>query len=385
MSDDQNEPQPSGREPALSEDSVPRTGNEPALSFDHLLPGLRDGLTAEDREARLRALQAAFDRPEKSIHLLRVLLDAEYDPRTRQRAAAALGQIGDAQSVPALLGIIDDPNPNVRRVAIWALGQIGSEDAHSSLIDRLEVETDTGIRHMLVESLDGCTDVRLVPLLIRFRVAYEEGHKSYHLSSGFLGHMASDGNYNQIIALLDHDDQDVQQWAAEAVAYRCPPMVENAPLLLQCAKLGAAAQSFQVIARIDDESKWEIFSQYLYDENEAISRAVLRALWSIGTERVEAITVEFIRANEREKLTQEAIGRLRFRSGLHRRWFSSELTTILFNLYKTATESFQLHLIDYLVEMNYWRVIMQVWMLLKYADSLFVRINLLLTLAFGVV
>ncbi len=373
MSDDPNDPQPSGREPALSEESVPRTGNEPALSFDHLLPGLRDGLTAEDREARLRALQAAFDKPEKSIHLLRVLLDAEYDPRTRQRAAAALGQIGDAQSVPALLEIIDDPNPSVQRVAIWALGQIGSEDAHSSLIDKFEAETDPGIRHLLIEALGSCTAVRLVPLLIQFRAAYEEGHKSHRLSSDLLSHIASEGDYDQLTTLIDHNNQDVQQWAAEVVAERCPPVVENIPVLLKCAELGAPSPAFDVIARIDDDSIWEIFSQYLHDDRDEVCRAMLRELGRMGTERSAAMLIEFLHTDKREDLLVFALNWLQSSGGFDHQSLSSELTTVLIDLYKTVSDYFQLYLVNCFALIDNERAFTQLQTLCQKSEDLAIR------------
>ena len=351
----------------------PKPATNPPSALTTCCRALRDGLTAEDREARLRALQTAFDRPEKSIHLLRVLLDAEYDPRTRQRAASALGQIGDAQSVPALLGILDDQNPNVRRVAIWALGQIGGEEAHSSLIDLLETETDKGTQHLLVEALGGCTDVQLVPLLLDLRVAYQKGHKTHRRSSDHIAHIAEHGIQDQLITLLDHDDREVQRWAARVVSERCPPTVENIPLLLKCAELGAELSAFEVIAQIDDESIWDIFNQYLHDDRRAMCRAVLRALARIGTNRSVGMIIDFLRTNKREELALDALSILSGNDGLNQCPFSSELVPVLINLVKTATERYQLRFIHYLAEIDDERVLAKLWAICQKSDNLAIR------------
>jgi epoxyqueuosine reductase len=67
--------------------------------------------------------------------------------RTKRRGllrnvCVALGNIGDPQAVPALIGALHDHEALVRGHAAWALGRIGGEEAKQALQDALEMEED---------------------------------------------------------------------------------------------------------------------------------------------------------------------------------------------------------------------------------------------------
>ena len=67
--------------------------------------------------------------------------------RTKRRGllrnvCVALGNIGDQQAVPALIGALHDYEPLVRGHAAWALGRIGGEEARQALQLALPVEED---------------------------------------------------------------------------------------------------------------------------------------------------------------------------------------------------------------------------------------------------
>ena len=67
--------------------------------------------------------------------------------RTKRRGllrnvCVALGNIGDPQAIPALVGALHDVEPLVRGHAAWALGRIGGEEAKQALEDALEHEED---------------------------------------------------------------------------------------------------------------------------------------------------------------------------------------------------------------------------------------------------
>jgi HEAT repeat protein len=55
------------------------------------------------------------------------------NPEMRYEAARSCGELQDAKAVPALVGLIRDPDREVQGAAIWALGQIGGEAARRAL------------------------------------------------------------------------------------------------------------------------------------------------------------------------------------------------------------------------------------------------------------
>jgi epoxyqueuosine reductase len=71
--------------------------------------------------------------------------------RTKRRGllrnvCVALGNIGDPQAIPALIGALHDHEPLVRGHAAWALGRIGGTQAKRALEDALASERDEDVR-----------------------------------------------------------------------------------------------------------------------------------------------------------------------------------------------------------------------------------------------
>ncbi|MBI2856666.1 MAG: tRNA epoxyqueuosine(34) reductase QueG [Chloroflexi bacterium] len=63
-----------------------------------------------------------------------------------RNACVALGNIGDARAVPALIGALHHEDPLVRGHAAWALGRIGGLEAKAALEQALATEEDEGVR-----------------------------------------------------------------------------------------------------------------------------------------------------------------------------------------------------------------------------------------------
>ncbi len=67
--------------------------------------------------------------------------------RTKRRGllrnvCVALGNSGDRQAIPALIGALHDDEPLVRGHAAWAIGRLGGEQARSALEGALQTEQD---------------------------------------------------------------------------------------------------------------------------------------------------------------------------------------------------------------------------------------------------
>src|SRR5688500_18306183 len=94
-------------DPSLGGDHTRRTGLEPALSIEAILPKLLD----------------ALDEP---------------DWPTRHRAIDALGRTGDPCALPPLLDMLHSPDKQVRAAAADALGLLGDIGAVADLLDVLD-------------------------------------------------------------------------------------------------------------------------------------------------------------------------------------------------------------------------------------------------------
>jgi epoxyqueuosine reductase len=71
-----------------------------------------------------------------------------------RNVCVALGNIGDAQAVPALIGALHDYEPLVRGHAAWALGRIGGEQAKRALEEALGTEGEEEVRREVQCALD---------------------------------------------------------------------------------------------------------------------------------------------------------------------------------------------------------------------------------------
>jgi epoxyqueuosine reductase len=79
--------------------------------------------------------------------------------RTKRRGllrnvCVALGNIGDPQAVPALIGALHDHETLVRGHAAWALGRIGSEEAMNALRRALQTEEDGEVRKEILCAIE---------------------------------------------------------------------------------------------------------------------------------------------------------------------------------------------------------------------------------------
>ncbi len=85
--------------------------------------------------ADLAALLAAEDRREFDGGFLRRAVE-HADPLVRQRAAMAIGRIGDRAGTPLLLRLLDDPDSTVAVEAVFALGELSDDAAVRALAAR---------------------------------------------------------------------------------------------------------------------------------------------------------------------------------------------------------------------------------------------------------
>lgn len=115
------------------------------LTVDGLIKVLRDG-TFSEREDAIKILGRIKDR--RALQpVADALLYSDW-MSIRSEAAAALGNMGFPEAVPALIEALKDFEAPVRANAAEALGQIGDSRAIEALIEGLKREKGWNIRHM---------------------------------------------------------------------------------------------------------------------------------------------------------------------------------------------------------------------------------------------
>jgi len=97
------------------------------------------------------------------------LLSALGDPdhNTRERAADALGKIGEARAVEPLIALLHDPRWAVRKHAAWALGLIADVRAIDPLLAAIENDEASWVRVHAAMALGHIGDARAVPGLVK--------------------------------------------------------------------------------------------------------------------------------------------------------------------------------------------------------------------------
>jgi epoxyqueuosine reductase len=108
----------------------------------------RTGLYAPDLIPLLALTEQEFRRHFRGSPILRAKRRGFL-----RNVAVALGNVGNAEAVPALIGALDDEEPLVRGHAAWALGRIGTPEALTGLRRRLGTEEVTQVKLEIEEAI----------------------------------------------------------------------------------------------------------------------------------------------------------------------------------------------------------------------------------------
>jgi epoxyqueuosine reductase len=75
----------------------------------------------------------------------------------QRNAAVALGNSGDRSAVPALAKALREATPIVRGHAAWALGRLGGAQSLAALLDSMSTEQDDDVRGEIAAALAACS------------------------------------------------------------------------------------------------------------------------------------------------------------------------------------------------------------------------------------
>lgn len=148
--------------------------------------------------------------------LIIVLLKNEYD-FVRAQAAEALGKLGDARAVDALIHALEDTHENndVRKKAAEALGQIANRRAMEALIAVLRAE-DSNICEKASLVLKKVGNAAVEPLISALG---SEGIEIREKAAYILGDIGDNKAVEPLIAILEDKDEDyeLREKAVEAL------------------------------------------------------------------------------------------------------------------------------------------------------------------------
>jgi HEAT repeat protein/cyclophilin family peptidyl-prolyl cis-trans isomerase len=115
--------------------------------------------------------------------LLRLLKDV--NPRTRLRAALAVGRVGLREGTPALVAVLSDVEPEVREMAAFALGLIADPSARDPLVNAL-TDPSPRVKGAAAEALGLIGDAAAAPAIGRMAAAL--------VDAGMLSTLPADGD-----------------------------------------------------------------------------------------------------------------------------------------------------------------------------------------------
>lgn len=165
------------------------------------------------------------------------------DPRVRHYLAISLGQLGDPQAGPALVGGLADPDATTRFYSCWALGSLGDREAVEPLLARVD-DSDPGVRKMAVYALGSIGDPGAVP---RLRVALSDPERDVSWNAAVALAKLRDGSgESTLLQMLDQgyldgipDMDPAQKLLAMESAIRASALLKSDSLGARLREIGA--------------------------------------------------------------------------------------------------------------------------------------------------
>jgi len=145
----------------------------------------------------------------------------------RKEAAETLGKIGDSRAVRPLIAALKDRYPEVREAAMGSLVKIGGLHAIGPLIDALG-DRDSDVREAAAEILGKVSNPALEPLIAAL---WDENREVREEAAKALGKLRDSRAVDSLVAVLKYDDSGVRQETAEELAEITGPIAKPAPFM----------------------------------------------------------------------------------------------------------------------------------------------------------
>ncbi len=155
--------------------------------------------------------------------LLREELESLH-ARRRMAAATNLGRLGDAQSVPALVQLLNDPQSGVREMSLFALGILGDASATDAILNALH-DYDADVRYRALVALHDLGYPNAEEVLIRAMEDDAYGVREQALSQ--LRHVATPRAVVVVLRALMEREHEMLSMAEELLDRLVPKLTRE--------------------------------------------------------------------------------------------------------------------------------------------------------------
>jgi|GEM_PF-1176572 len=240
-------------------------------------------LSDEDRSVRWRAASALGEiGNEKAVDALILALSDEYS-YVRERAAEALGKIGNEKAVDALILALSDEYSDVRGRAADALGKLGNEKAVDAFILALSDE-DSYVRGSAADALGEIGNEKAVDDLI-LALSDEDSYVRGRAALA-LGKIGNEKAVDELILALSDKDRDVRERAASALGkIGNEKAVDELILALSDKDIFVRGRAAEALGKIGNEKAVDELILALSDKDIFVRERAAEALGKIGNEK----------------------------------------------------------------------------------------------------
>ena len=247
---------------------------------------LMDALQDSNLSVRSKAAEALgkIGSPEAVAGLIAGLHDSNLS--VRSKAAEALGKIGSPEAVAGLIAGLHDSNLSVRSKAAEALGKIGSPEAVAGLIAGLQ-HSEWNVRYYAAEALGKIGSPEAVPGLIAALHDFYEDVRYYAAEA--LGKIGSPEAVPGLIAALHDSDENVRYYAAEALGkIGSPEAVAGLIAALHDSDEDVRYYAAEALGKIGNSEAVAGLIAALHDSDEDVRRNAVSALGNTGSSEAVA-------------------------------------------------------------------------------------------------